>query len=80
MLDAKKIGMRIKKLREDMGASREDLALKVDVTERAIVSYELGERIPRDVIKVKLSEYLNVTVSDLFYLEETNTLSGLQDD
>ena len=43
------------------------VAQAVGVTLSAITMYELGQRVPRDEIKVKLADYYGVTVQSLFF-------------
>ena len=46
---------------------RQTVADAVGVTLSAITMYELGQRIPRDEIKVKLASYYGVSVQELFF-------------
>ena len=65
MLDAKKIGERLKRLRGSR--SQKEVADACDVTDMAISLYESGERIPRDEIKVRLAKYFEVSVESIFF-------------
>lgn len=47
--------------------SRKDVADAVGITERALKSYELGERIPRDDVKQRLADYYHRTVGYIFF-------------
>lgn len=47
--------------------SREEVATAVGVSLSAITMYEIGARVPRDEIKVKLADYYKTTVQALFY-------------
>lgn len=47
--------------------SREEVANAVGVSVSAISMYENGERIPRDAIKIKLAEYFNASVQEIFF-------------
>lgn len=47
--------------------SRAEVAEAVGITERALQSYELGERIPRDDVKRRLAEYYHRTVGHIFF-------------
>ena len=49
------------------GKSREDVATAVGVSLSAIGMYEIGARVPRDEIKVRLAQYYNTSVQDLFF-------------
>ena len=68
MIDAKEIGARLLALRGDI--SREFLAKEIEVSVSAIAMYENGERIPRDDIKVKLANFYNRTVQEIFFDKE----------
>lgn len=57
-----------KKLVELRGErSREEVAKAVGVSVSAISMYENGERIPRDDIKVKIAQYYDKTVQEIFF-------------
>lgn len=62
-----------RRLRELRGNTpREAVALAVGVTAQAIANYETGIRVPTDEIKIKLAEYYNTTVQELFFEAEVN--------
>lgn len=46
---------------------REEVASAIGVSLSAITMYENGERIPRDKTKIKLAEFYNKTVQELFF-------------
>lgn len=58
---------KITALREKNNISKRTLAEALGVSINTIDSYEQGERVPRDEMKVKISKYFNVSVLDLFY-------------
>ena len=64
-MDKEKIAKKLILLRGDK--SREQLAVDLNVTYSAIVSYERGDRIPRDELKIKISNYYGVNVEDIFF-------------
>ena len=68
MLDAKEIGYRLRELRGN--TSRETVADAVGISVSAISMYENGERIPRDVVKVKLASYYDRSVQEIFFDEK----------
>ena len=68
MISAKEIGERLLKLRGRQ--KREDVANAVGVSVSAMSMYENGERIPRDGIKIKLANYYNRTVQEIFFDEK----------
>lgn len=55
----------LKRLRGEK--TRKEVAEAVGITERALKSYELGDRIPRDDVKQKIANYFGVTVTYLFF-------------
>lgn len=67
MLDAKEIGCRLRELRGNI--SRETVADAVDISVSAISMYENGERIPRDIVKVKLASYYGRSVQEIFLMK-----------
>lgn len=46
---------------------REDVAAAVGISVSALAMYENGDRTPRDSIKIKLADYYNMTVQELFF-------------
>lgn len=67
-LNSKAIGVRLKKLRDTR--TQQEVADAIGVTTMAISQYENGERIPRDEIKIRLANYFNETVENLFFKAE----------
>lgn len=47
--------------------AREDVARDLGVSLSALAMYERDERVPRDEIKVKIANYYNSSVQDIFY-------------
>lgn len=64
-MDKQKIADKLIKLRGDK--SREQVAVDLGISYSAIVAYELGERVPRDEIKIKIAKYYGVDVGELFF-------------
>ena len=58
---------KLKKLRTEKGESRQDTADAIGVSASSICQYELGDKTPRDEVKVKLAEHFGVSVQDLFF-------------
>lgn len=60
-----KIGKRLRKLRGDRTQAQvaDDLGISV----ASVASYELGDRIPRDPLKIKIAKYYDRTVQDIFF-------------
>lgn len=59
------IGERLTKLRGDR--TREEVAKMVGISRSALAMYETGGRVPRDEIKIRLANYYNISVQDLFF-------------
>ena len=58
-------GARLKELR---GAkSQESVANDVGISVSALGMYETEQRVPRDEIKIRLANYYNSTVQDIFF-------------
>lgn len=69
-MDAKAIGKRLEALRGER--TREEVARAVGISPSAVAMYELGERIPRDGIKIALANYYGVGIESLFYGPEVH--------
>ena len=67
-LDTTLIGQKLRTLR---GARpQKEVADALGVTTMAISSYENGERIPRDEIKIALARYYEDTVEQIFFSDK----------
>lgn len=64
-MDRTLIGERLRKLRGN--TAREVVANACGISVSALTMYELGERIPRDEIKVALAKYYKRTVQFIFF-------------
>lgn len=67
-MDAKLIGARLQSLRGQR--TQAEVARGIGVSCMAISSYESGQRIPRDEIKIKLAQYFQKTVEEIFFTTE----------
>lgn len=61
------VAERIKKARIAKGCSVEEVAKACGVTGSAVQMYECGQRIPRDSIKIAMSNFFGISVQDLFF-------------
>ena len=52
--------------------TQEDLAKQIGVTRQAINSIELNKYVPSTILSLKLSQYFNKTVNELFSLEKSD--------
>lgn len=64
-MDAKRIGEKLKELRGTRKLN--EVAAQLGVSPSALSMYENGERIPRDVIKIKIAEYYEQSITDIFF-------------
>lgn len=67
MLDSKKIGERLKTLRGNKAIREVADACGISIS--ALGMYEIGERIPRDEIKISLARYYGTTIEALFFAD-----------
>lgn len=58
---------RIKEARLEKGYTQTDLAVICDISVSAVQMYEIGQRVPRDQVKVKIADALGKSVQDLFF-------------
>lgn len=54
-------------LRKKRGETQEEVATSVGISTQAYNSYETGQRMPRDDVKVRLAKHFNRTVQFLFF-------------
>jgi transcriptional regulator with XRE-family HTH domain len=66
-VNAVAIGEKLKKLRGDV--TQRKVANDVDISVSALAMYETGKRIPRDEVKLRLSEYYGVSIEKLFFTQ-----------
>lgn len=52
--------------------TQDELAKQIGVTRQAINSIELNKYVPSTVLALKLSRYFNITVNELFSLEDSD--------
>ena len=64
-MNTKVIGQRLIELRGER--KREEVANAIGVSKSAIAMNEAGERVPRDPLKLKIANYYNKTVEEIFF-------------
>ena len=69
-MSQEKIGKFIAKCRKEKNMTQQELALKLDVTDRAISNWENGRRLPDYSIIEKLCNELDITINELFACEK----------
>ncbi|MCY8387918.1 helix-turn-helix transcriptional regulator [Bacillus inaquosorum] len=73
-MDKKLIGQRLLSLRAEK--SRSEVAEAVKISVSALQMYETGQRIPRDEIKIKLADYYQKTVQQIFFDNQHHVMQG----
>ena len=66
-MDTQTIATRLTELRNSKNLTQKELALKVGVAPTSIAMYEVGKRIPRDEVKVKLAKVFGKSVQSIFF-------------
>ena len=61
------VGEKLVALREKR--SQKEVAEALGISQSALCQYETDERVPRDEIKVRLSNYYGVSIQALFYAQ-----------
>lgn len=57
-------------LRESKHLTKAELAEKLGISPSAVSAYELGTRIPRDEVKIRIADFYGVSVMDIFYAQK----------
>ena len=63
------LGERIAERRKKLGLSQEELAEKLNISQKSISKYELGDRKPQYKVLVRMAEYFGVTTDYLLELD-----------
>ena len=66
-MDRGKIGARLRMLRMEKGETLESASDKIGISKSSLAMYERGERMPRDEVKVKISEYYKKRIEEIFF-------------
>lgn len=76
---SKKLGLRIKELREKRGLTQFKLAEQLDMEASNLSKIERGVQIPKEESLLKLTHALNVNIKDLFDYEHFSDKQTLLD-
>lgn len=74
MAEGKVIGQRIAALRAKAQKTGDEVAEACSISRSALTMYETGARIPRDEIKIRLANYFNVSVEELFFTNNSHEI------
>ena len=66
-MDPKKIGAFLAELRKKKGKSQAEAARDLGISTAALSMYEMGERVPRDNIKIRIADYYKKSVGTIFF-------------
>ena len=64
-MDCKVMAENLRKLRGNL--PRETVANAIGISKSALSMYENGQRIPRDIVKVKIARFYGVSVAAIFF-------------
>ena len=62
-------GSRLRELRRERGLTQHEVAEEIGVSDGAYAMYEINERVPRDDVKVRISELFDKPVGYIFFGE-----------
>ena len=80
-IDIKKLlGKRVKEFRQKRGLTQEELAEKIDITQRTLSKIECGSNFVTSETLSKIINALNVKACDLFDFEHKKDLKALKDE
>ena len=71
MLNSVEIGKRLRALRGDKTV--QSVADDIGISRSALAMYEIGDRIPRDEIKLRICQYYGVDINIFFDSEQHET-------
>lgn len=78
-MNSKIIGNNLLELRKKYKKTTKEVANSCNISRSAISMYENGKRIPRDDIKIKLANYYNVSIEEIFYpIQPRNEAEGME--
>ena len=75
----KELGLKIKRMRAELGFTQEGLAEKIDISQRTLAGIEIGENFLTAETLDKIMEALNTTPEELFrvsHLKENTTFEN----
>ena len=64
-MDMTVVGKKLVELRGER--SQAQVASDLNISDAALSAYELGVRIPRDEVKLRIAEYYGTSVGELFF-------------
>lgn len=71
-MNAKEIGKRICDLRKSFRMTKRFMAQALGISYRSVCSYEYGERIPSDEIKIRIANLFGASVESIFFADDNH--------
>lgn len=68
-MDKQTIATRLVKLRNAKNLTQKELALKIGVAPTSVAMYEVGKRIPRDEVKIRMAKVFGKSVQSIFFVK-----------
>ena len=72
------VGDTLKELRQSKGKTLVEAAQEIGVSPSALANYESNIRVPRDNIKIAISDYYKKPIQKIFYPKRTQNVSDNQ--
>ena len=69
MMDAKLIGKKLLSLRTKSKKTRKEVVEACNISVSTLIMYEIGERIPKDEIKIRLAKYYKRSIVSIFLVK-----------
>lgn len=66
------IGETLKELRQAKNKTLEEVAKDLGITPSALANYENNIRVPRDSIKIAISDYYKKPIQKIFFVRKTH--------
>lgn len=64
-MDRMVVADRLRAIRGEV--SQDEFADAIGVSKSSVSMYESGERVPRDEVKIRIAQYANKSVQDIFF-------------
>lgn len=73
-MNAAQIGTTLRSLREKQNKSQKAVADDLGISMSALCMYEIGNRIPRDEVKIRIADYYGVPLESIFFPMEQHEM------
>ncbi|MGL4605893.1 MAG: helix-turn-helix transcriptional regulator [Eubacteriaceae bacterium] len=69
---SKQMGKNLVLLREEKGLTQREFAEALNISISSVQKYEIGDRIPRDYLKIEIANFYEKKVVDIFFNDKCN--------